>query len=110
MQGKKSPAPFLAACMTAFFLLPGCGSQAPDPAKRLVGKNVTIQFRRDALGGAANIPVPPFTNNINGAETSASGKVEMVEANWLVIQRSGNLTWIPRDVILAIEEPDNRKR
>ena len=96
--------------LPATLLLSGCGSQAPDPARKLIGKNVTIQFRRDALGGAANIPVPPFTNNINGAETSASGKVEMVEGNWLVIQRSGNLTWIPREVVLAIEEPDNRKK
>jgi hypothetical protein len=94
----------------AFFLLTGCGKPAPDPAKALVGKHVTIQFRRDALGGAATLPVSPFTTNINGADTSASGKVERVEGNWLVIKRGGNLAWIPREVILAIEEPDTRKQ
>lgn len=92
------------------FLLPGCGSTPQDSARKLIGKTVKVQFRRDALGGAASIPISPFTDNMNGADTSALGKVEIVEGNWIVIQRSGKLTWIPREVILAIEEPDNRKQ
>ena len=39
-------------CLLAYALGNGCQKyETPDPAKKLVGKAVTVQFRRDALGG-----------------------------------------------------------
>jgi hypothetical protein len=92
-------------CLLAYAVGNGCQKyETPDPAKKLVGKAVTVQFRRDALGGAASIPVFPFTNSINGAETSFTGKVEQVEGSWLVVAFGGKRIWVPREVILAVEE------
>jgi|GEM_PF-700671 len=92
-------------CLLAFAVGNGCQkTEAPDPAKQLVGKSVTIQFRRDALGSAATIPVPPFTNNMNGAETSFTGKVYRVDGNWLIVDFREKRVWVPREVVLAIEE------
>jgi hypothetical protein len=48
--------------------------------------------------------VSPFTNSINGAETSFTGKVEQVEGSWLVVAVGGKRIWVPREVILAVEE------
>lgn len=91
--------------LLAFGMGNGCQkSEAPDPAKQLVGKNVTVQFRRDALGGATTIPVSPFTNVINGAETSFTGKVYQVEGNWLIVDFRDKRVWVPREVVLAVEE------
>jgi hypothetical protein len=92
-------------CFLAFAVGNGCQkTEAPDPAKQLVGKNVTVQFRRDALGSAATIPVSPFTNNLNGADTSFTGKVYRVDGNWLVVDFREKRVWVPREVVLAIEE------
>ncbi len=98
-------AKWIILCILAFAVGGGFKkTEAPDPAKKLVGKAVTVQFRRDALGGAASIPVSPFTNSINGAETSFTGKVEQVEGSWLVVAFGGKRIWVPREVILAVEE------
>jgi hypothetical protein len=92
-------------CLLAFAMGNGCQkSVPPDPAKQLVGKIVTVQFRRDALGGATTIPVSPFTNVINGAETSFTGKVYQVEGNWLIVDFRDKRVWVPREVVLAVEE------
>lgn len=92
-------------CLLAFGVGNGCQkSEAPDPAKQLVGKIVTVQFRRDALGGAASIPVSPFINGINGAETSFTGKVYRVDGNWLIVDFREKRVWVPREVVLAIDE------
>jgi hypothetical protein len=89
--------------------LAGCGTSAkPEIAKELIGRDVTIQFRRDSLGGAADLPVPPLSGGINGAEVAISGKVHIIESNWVVLFRNEKLVWIPRGVILAIEERSKR--
>ena len=92
-------------CLVGIALGHGCQKpEAPDPAKQLVGKSVTVQFRRDALGSAATIPVSPFTNNLNGADTSFTGKVYRVDGNWLIVDFREKRVWVPREVVLAIEE------
>ena len=45
-------AKWIILCILAFAVGGGFKkTEAPDPAKKLVGKAVTVQFRRDALGG-----------------------------------------------------------
>jgi hypothetical protein len=69
-----------------------------------LGKNCVIQFRRDALGAAANLPIAPTTGSINGAETCLGGQLKMVSSDWVVLDNlKGNDIWIPRAAILLIQ-------
>jgi len=75
-----------------------------------LGKQCTIQFRRDVLGVARDLPVPPTTNSINGAETSVRGTLLRSDEEWLVLQiGSGGATretWIPKQLVLLIQYHD----
>lgn len=71
-----------------------------------VGKTCTIQFRRgDALGGGGSTPVPPTTDNMNGAQVSMSGTLAAVEGDSILVKLPGQSTeiWIPRASILLIK-------
>lgn len=80
----------------------GCGG--PEAPALQTGKACTVQFRRDALGAGANLPVPPMTHSMNGADTSVEGTLKRVTAEWLVIEKNGKEIWIPKGVILLIEQ------
>jgi hypothetical protein len=68
-----------------------------------IGQTVRIQFRRDALGTAANLPVSPKTGSINGAETTLVGTLLEVNPSSLLINESERPKWVPREVILFVE-------
>lgn len=93
----------LAAVAGWFFI----GSHQGPP----LGKECTIQFRRDALGAARDLPVPPTTDNINGAETSVHGKLVRSNEEWLVLQvgdgEASRETWIPKQLVLLIKYHDH---
>ncbi|QDV52788.1 hypothetical protein [Gimesia fumaroli] len=74
-----------------------------DGLHQWIGKEVNIQFRRDALGVAAPLPVSPTTSSLNGAKTSISGKLICVDSKGLVIGTERRPTWVPREVILLVE-------
>lgn len=69
-----------------------------------IGKDCVVQFRRgDALGSGANLPVPPMSASINGADTSVSGKLRNVTEEWIVIESGDqSLMWIPKAAILMV--------
>ena len=85
------------------------GEGAPDSLKKMIGENVKVQFRRDALG-ASERPIDPYTDESNGASMILVGKLTQVEAGGIVIN-SGRIVgdvnksdrWIPRDVILYVQ-------
>jgi hypothetical protein len=87
------------ATISITMLLAGCDRGLIPPA----GKSCTIQFRRDALGTAATMPVPPMTDNINGAETSISGTLKSSAGAWVVLDHGGVEVWIPKTAILLIK-------
>lgn len=76
---------------------------AKGELRQWVGKNVRVQFRRDALGAAASLPIPPMTGEINGAETTVVGHLIKVEGTGIVIGPEERPKWIPREVILFVE-------
>lgn len=76
-----------------------------------LGKQCTIQFRRDALGAARDLPVPPTTDSVNGAGTSVHGKLIRSDEEWLVLQigkgEASRETWIPKQLVLLIQYHDH---
>jgi hypothetical protein len=66
------------------------------------GKTCVVQFRRDALGAAANLPIAPMTDSINGAATSVSGKLKAVTSEWIVLEDGGQEIWIQRASVLLL--------
>jgi hypothetical protein len=97
----KTPVAILlcAASLSLAALLAGCDAGPTPP----VGKQCTIQFRRDALGTAASLPVPPLSDNINGADTSISGTLKSTGGEWVVIDCHGLEVWVPKTTILLIK-------
>jgi hypothetical protein len=93
------------------FVAAGCESKTPRTAHNAPkqGSYCTVQFRRDALGAAADNPIPPTTNVHNGAPTCISGKFSRMDEDWVILTEGKDETWIPRSVILLIktysEEP-----
>ena len=89
----------------------GCSNEKSDgmtssELSNWIGKNVRIQFRRDALGAAASLPISPTTGEINGASTTIVGQLLKINAQSIVVgdhQRSESPKWIPREVILFVE-------
>ncbi len=69
----------------------------------MVGDTVRVQFRRDALGAAAPLPISPKTGEINGASTTLVGTLIKAEFNAIVVEADGRLNWIPREVILLVQ-------
>lgn len=92
-----------AGALLASVVLSRCNQQ--DAPTLQVGKRSTIQFRRDALGAGAALPIPPMTGMFNGAETSISGTLKRSSSDWVVIEgRDGREILIPKSVILLIEQ------
>ena len=64
----------------------GRGGAAPS-----VGKQVTVQFRRDALGQAANVVTAPTVDVMNGGSTSLSGTLVAADDGWLLLSYVPNV-------------------
>ena len=101
----------LAVALLVVMSAMGCSDEKGDDMtsselSNWIGKNVRIQFRRDALGAAASLPIPATTDDINGASTAVVGPLVKVNAKSIVIgdhQRQSSPKWIPREVILFVQ-------
>ncbi len=86
---------FLVFALPACLLVSGCGGGPPT------GKEVTVQFRRDALG-SGQMAIPPTTDRMNGARVSLRGNLKSVSEEWLLLDINGRRHWISRDSVLLI--------
>jgi len=98
----------LLLCFVLSPLLSGCdrpskNSIRSEALSQMVGETVRVQFRRDALGAAAPLPVSPTTGEINGASTTLVGKLTKAEPSAILVEADGRLNWIPREVILLVQ-------
>jgi len=97
----------ITALILSIFVAAGCERKGHNVPKR--GSYCTVQFRRDTLGAAADLLVPPTSNMHNGAETCVTGKFSRMDEDWVILTEGKDETWIPRSVILLIktysEEP-----
>jgi hypothetical protein len=80
-------------------------SDPGHPLAALVGKDCKVQFKRNALGGGADLPVSPFFDVINGAQVSCVGRLLAVTRDGLFLKMpEGNRhLWIPMDSILLVD-------
>jgi len=96
-----------ASVLLSSVLLSSCSNSVKPPKELLnptVGSMCKIQFKRDALGAAVASPVPPMTDNFNGADTNVIGKLDGVSREWVVLTTNDSKKlWIPREVVLLIE-------
>lgn len=91
-----------AILLVAALGLAGCGrsDKVKQPPR---AKSATVQFRRDFLGASMDLPVSPATDGINGAMVSMSGKLKMVNEEWVVLGQAKEEIWIPRENVLLIK-------
>ena len=95
--------------LSTFLLLPaalgliGCdgrGASGPQPP---TGSQVTVQFRRDYLGGAKDGPASATSGSINDNQVALQGKLVRVSDEWLVLENQGREQWVPRAAVLYID-------
>jgi hypothetical protein len=105
---------FCFASLCALPLLTGCdrthaaGFSSRQPP---LGRQCTVQFRRDLLGTSRELPVAPTAGSINGAETCVRGVLAVVTDEWIVLNHSTLVAgkaiereyWIPRSAVLLID-------
>ncbi len=85
-------------------VLTSCTDKAVvHPLTSAIGKPCEVQFKRNALGGAADLPVPPTTGSINGAKVSVNGAIRVVTDKSILIDSGKKAYWIPLDAILLVE-------
>ena len=84
----------------------GGNDGSPSPLAALVGRNVKVQFRRDALGVAATAPIPPTGQGPGGRLVSINGTVRSTSGGWLVLERDKNIYYVSLASVLLIEQSD----
>jgi hypothetical protein len=84
-------------------MLSGCGGGTESLANGRIGQRCVVQFRRDALGSAAPVPIGPDTDNINGAEVTISGTLKRVQAEAILITTDKAEYLIPMAAILCLK-------
>lgn len=95
------------------FALGSCNIEAGNAAgvshrkllKDRYGERCTVQLRRDALGAGADLPVPPTTSMINGAEVTVAGELLTYDTDGLMITTPEGQLWIPAASVLLVSFP-----
>lgn len=84
-------------------LLSGCGRPLDSPVSTRIGEQCEVQFRRDALGAAAELPIPSETNNYNGAEVSLTATLNRATHDWIIVANHQAEYMIPVHAILLLK-------
>jgi|SRR5439155_17871208 len=90
------------SAIAAMLVISGCDRANAAAGGTMRGRKCTIQFRRDALGAAAALPVGPMTDGINGAQTSISAIFKNFIEDWIVLDYGGKEVWVQKPVVLLI--------
>ncbi len=100
----------IGVCVVVLLMLVGCDQEPPEGLSsselaKWIGEDITVHFRRDALGAAADLPVSPTVDTHNGVRMSMSGELQSVGPMGIAIQVATTPViqyWIPREAILCI--------
>ena len=93
---------FLVLTLLAAAFMSGCNNTPEPMAVTKVGQRCAVQFRRDALGAAAQNPIPPETDASNGAEVTIVGTLKRVQADGVLIDTGRFEYIIPMHSILSL--------
>ena len=87
-------------------VLAGCAADSSRSAAVLaakVGKQGTVQFRRNLLGAASNSAISPTAGAVNNVEFSVSGTLSQVTDGWVILSAGQRDYCIPRENILLLD-------
>ena len=70
------------------------------------GVHCRVHLRRDAAGLAGGSPLSIVGASMLSERASVAGTIDRVEADGITLRGDGSTYWIPRDVILAVEFPN----
>ena len=70
------------------------------------GVKCRVHLRRDAAGLAGAAPLSIVGASMLSERASVVGIIDRVEAEGITLRGDGSTYWIPRDVILAVEFPN----
>jgi hypothetical protein len=93
---------FWGAFLCGVLAFSGCGDRSAQPIYGKSGTQCEVQFRRDALGAAAALPISPQTGSINGAVVALNGKLEKTGVDWIVVSNADGDHLIPMHAILLV--------
>ena len=82
---------------------------AARPAKVVglqTGRRCRVHLRRDAVGLAGNAPLSVLGTSALSERAQLAGTLERVDDDGITLRTDGAAYWIPREVILAVEFPD----
>jgi hypothetical protein len=74
------------------------------------GVKCRVHLRRDAAGLAGGAPLSIVGASMLSERASVAGTIDRVEADGITLRGDGSTYWIPRDVILAVEFPNEPLR
>jgi hypothetical protein len=81
-------------------------SRPPVGETLRTGVKCRVHLRRDAAGLAGGAPLSIVGASMLSERASVAGTIERVEADGITLRGDGSTYWIPRDVILAVEFPN----
>ena len=95
------------------FVLGACNIEAGNAAstshrkllKDRYGERCTVQLRRDALGAGSELPVPPTTSSINGADVTVVGELLTYDTDGLLLGTPEGQLWVPAQSVLLVSFP-----
>lgn len=102
----------------AMLLVTACGllgcEEAPDRSMKgapLVGADVTVLLRRDAMGVTRSPAADVFALQSDGTKVSFQGKLVSVDPEWVTLDTQPGpndgtplRVWVPREAVLAIAQ------
>lgn len=75
-----------------------------------IGYSIVAYLRHDSFHHESNVPMQPTNGKVHGPDISVTGKLIGVDKEGVLIEDASlrKVYWIPRDVILYIDQSDNR--
>jgi hypothetical protein len=86
--------------------LVGCGGDPNRSSAVLapkIGRQCTVQLRRNLLGTASSSGISPLAGSVNGVEFSVAGTLAQATDSWIILSSGQREYCIPRDNILLLD-------
>ena len=105
-KGGESTASSLVYSPAARVQADAAAARPPHVGGLQTGRRCRVHLRRDAVGLAGNAPLSVLGTSALSERAQLAGTLERVDDDGLTLRTDGVTYWIPREVILAVEFPD----